>query len=632
MGEVSLDGSIMDIYQQFIYKRTYARFNYEKGRRENWNETVTRYVDFMKEKIGDSLTNNEYGEIWDAIYNMEALPSMRLLWSAGEAARKNPASAYNCTFMAVNKLCRFNEALFLLTSGTGVGFSCEREVVNQLPTIQKFKGGKIKTHVVADSREGWADALKIGLETWYSGEDIQFDYSKIRPLGTPLKTFGGRASGPDPLKQLLDFTRKKILAAQERKLRPIEVHDIFCMIAQIVVAGGTRRSSLISLSDLDDDEMRLAKTGDFPTYRYMANNSAVYKEKPDYETFSKEWKTLAESGTGERGIFNRGSILNQIPERRIQNIQNKVVGTNPCSEIILFDPGMCNLTNVVGNSKDTIETLLHKVKIATILGTYQSSLTDFSYLSSEWKENCDRECLLGVSLTGIYDNPILRDERVLRLLRDYAVSTNRKYAAKFGINPSAAVTCIKPSGNTSQLTNSSSGAHPRYSHFYVRRVRIAKADPLYEMMVDQGVPAYPEVGQEEDPTTMVLEFPIKAPDGSITRHDITALQQLEDWKTLRTNYTEHTVSATIYVAENEWDEVKEWVYANWEEIGGLSFFPKLDESIKYQLAPYEEISEDQFNLKMNQLKINFHHLSSYENGDNTSGAREYACTSGACEL
>lgn len=1205
--------SDVDAYSNFIYLRTYSRWNDELGRRETWNETVDRYMNFMEETVGSSISEDDYNMLSNSIKNMEVLPSMRLLWSAGEAARKNASSAYNCSFAPVDNLSAFPEALFLLTSGAGVGFSCEKRFVEQLPEVKPFVGGMVIVHSVKDSREGWADALRFGIDMWYAGRDVYFDYNQVRPLGSILKTFGGRAcltgdtivykdrkksrgynevtirdlyemknrigkwehlpdhfsdiklrsldensgelfrnqlldvisngvrpvylvvtengyrikatdnhrfltqagdyshlsnfsvgdliavngsserktgvcsdcgvsisrrairckscfdsyqtqdcclettarqrkrcsdyrksnlscercgednkrlvvhhinenpldndetnleclcelchqshharmrtygdpyshkylsfdriisieyagaeevfdlcmegpnhnfvangfishnSGPEPLKKLLDFTRATILSASGRKLRPIEVHDIMCMIAQVVVAGGTRRSSLISLSDLDEEEMRRAKSGSFPVHRYMANNSAVYNEF-DAEGFDLEWSNLVSSGTGERGIFNR-KASSQVPRRRREVITDMIgcnpcqpkwatiltpsgiktlgdiskgdviwssegwttvvdkwstgtnevyryrtssgvfygterhrvlsnghkvearyadtidtlsgnlepsdilptlvmdglvvgdgsvhkasnnlvyllIGTNDkdyfssevgglilkhrpglkdtayeistniladelpktflrrvpkryvfgtpsevasflrglfsangsvannriqlktsskglaedvqimlsslgissyitgigsgttfvefsnggyecresysvnitsdrdifssrigfiqkyknekvreplsigrsrkstydivevefvsveetfditvdnsshtywtggcnvsnCGEILLNPRTMCNLTNVVGREGDTLKSLMHKIKAATILGTYQSTLTNFTYLSPEWQKNCEEERLLGVSLTGVYDSLLLRDPRVLEILRDYAVYTNKLYSEKMGIKQSVSVTCVKPSGNTSQLVNASSGAHPRYSEHYVRRVRIAASDPLFEMMKDQGVPYFPEVGQEDNPATYVLEFPIKSPKNAITRHDVSALDQLNMWLTLKKNFTEHTVSATIYVAEDEWDAVKKWVVSNWSGVSGLSFLPKEDGNIKYNLAPYEEIGAEEYSRRVNELKINFEHLRKYESSDNTEGAKEYACSSGACEL
>jgi ribonucleoside-diphosphate reductase alpha chain len=564
---------------------------------------------------------------------------MRLLWASGEAVRKNPASSYNCTFTVIDNLKRFREILFLLTSGCGVGFSVERQFTDQLPVIEKQTGNKLPVFVIPDSREGWADALHAGITAWYDGNEIDFDYSKIRPLGSRLKTFGGRASGPDPLRGLLVFTREVILNAQGRKLRPIEVHDIATKIAEIVVAGGSRRSSEISLSDLHDEEMRVAKSGNFyekNVHRTMANNSVAYKVKPTQQEFMREWLSLMESGSGERGIFNREGSLQMMPDRRkeLMNGAGESVGTNPCAEIVLRSSQFCNLTSVVCRPEDTERTLLSKIRIATIVGTYQSSLTDFPYLTKVWRDNCEEERLLGVSLNGQFDSPAVRDAKTLAKMREYAVEVNAEYAKRFKINPSTAITCTKPEGTGSQMLNTSSGAHPRYAQYYIRRVRISSSDPLFRMMRDQGVPAVPENGQvAESATTWVLEFPIKSPDGAITRHDMNAIDQLEHWKLLKRNYAEHTVSMTVYVGRDEWVRVASWVWDHWEETSGISFLPKEDESHVYNLAPYSEITKEEYErLSAEFPKIDFAPLSQYEIEDSTQGAKELACSSGVCEI
>lgn len=633
-----------DQYRYFIFIRTYSRFLDNEMRRETWTEVVQRFVDFMKESLGEKLSESEYSEIQNAILFQEIMPSMRLLWASGDAVRKNNASAFNCTYTAIDNLDRFKEILFLLTSGCGVGFSVESHVVDKLPEVEtQFRPAAgagwmnpIETFVVPDSREGWADALDVGVKAWFNGDDVAFDYSQIRPLGARLKTFGGRASGPEPLQNLLDFTRSIILNAQGRKLRPIEVHDICTKIAEIVVAGGTRRSSEISLSDLDDEEMRNAKFGNFfedpkIKHRVMANNSVAYKSKPSQEEFIQEWLSLVKSHSGERGIYNREGTLKQMPERRQEVTTEEIaasMGLNPCAEINLRSNEMCNLTSVVCRADDDEANLSRKVRLATILGTYQSTLTNFIYLSPIWKDNCDQERLLGVSLNGQFDCPTVREPHVLQNLKGIALATNKDFSHRFNINESVAITCTKPEGTGSQMLNCSSGAHPRYAQFYIRRVRIAKSDPLFTMMRDQGVPF-----KHDNNTTMVMEFPIAAPAVSITRNDISAIEQLEHWKVVKSNYAEHTVSMTVYVGVDEWIRVANWVWDNWDLVGGISFLPKEDENHVYKLAPYEEIDETKYKELSSEFpKIDYSQLSIYELEDQTQGAKEAACASGACEL
>jgi ribonucleoside-diphosphate reductase alpha chain len=622
---------------EFIYYRSYSRWIEEEGRRETWIETVERYMNFMKENLGNKLDEREYEEIKQAILRQEVMPSMRLMWSAGNAARKTNVAAYNCSYIAPTKLRDFGEIMYLSMCGAGVGFSVEHQTVEQLPQIKKQKGIKLPTHVVEDSKEGWADALVLGLETWFDGKDIDFDFSKLRPRGARLKTMGGRSSGPDPLRAVLEFARKKILAKQGRRLSPLDVHDIICKIGEVVVMGGVRRTALISLSDLDDVEMRQAKFGQFyltEPQRMMANNSAVYNEKPSPITFMEEWLSLAKSGSGERGIFNRGSLMKQIPERRRKMFEEHwaTAGTNPCGEIILRSKEFCNLSEIVARFEDTEETLIKKVRIAAILGTYQATLTDFPYISSEWKRNCEEERLLGVSITGQWDCPVVRNPNVLRKLKEVAIETNKIYAKRFGIKQAAAVTCVKPSGTVSQLVDASSGLHPRHSKYYIRRIRISATDSLFKMLRDQKVPFYPEVGQSyDDASTYVLEFPVKAPDGSVLRNDLSAIEQLEYWKMVKENYTEHNPSVTISVGNDEWLEVANWLYKNWDMLGGLSFLPR--EDFVYQLAPYEEISEERYKeLVTNFPAVDFSQILLYEKEDETQGAKELACVGGTCEI
>lgn len=623
---------------EFIYYRTYSRWIENEGRRETWIETAGRYVDFMRQNLNNALSEEEYGEIREAILRQEVMPSMRLLWAAGKAAQTSNISAYNCSYIAPTKLRDFSEIMYILMSGAGVGFSVEQQTVQQLPQIKKQTGKKLATYVIEDNKEGWGNALNAGLEAWFNGKDIDFDFSKLRPAGARLKTMGGRSSGPAPLRAVMSFSREKILANQGRRLRPIDVHDIICKIGEVVVMGGVRRSALLSLSDLDDKEMRLAKTGQFylsNPQRQMANNSAVYNEKPEADVFLDEWIALAKSGTGERGIFNRGSLPKQLPERRWKIFKKDfpTSGTNPCGEILLKSREFCNLSEVVARPEDTEESLLRKIRIAAILGTYQSTLTDFPYISKEWRKNCEEERLLGVSITGQWDCPLLcaDDEALFRKFRDRAIEINKEYAKRFGINSSVCVTCVKPSGTVSQLVDSSSGLHPRHAPYYLRRIRISATDSLFGMLKDQKIPYYPEVGQEANPTTYVLEFPVKAPENAVFKKDLAALQQLEYWKKVKKNFTEHNPSVTISVGENEWIAVADWLYENWDILGGLSFLPR--EEFVYELAPYKEITKEQYEELIAKFPdIDFSQILLYEKEDETLGAKELACNGGVCEI
>lgn len=631
---------------EFVYLRTYARWIEAENRRETWIETVDRYVSFMKENLGTKLTQKEYAEVREAILKQEIMPSMRLMQFAGEAARRCNTCAYNCTFTAPTKLEDFAEIMYLSMQGCGVGFAVESQNIEQLPQIQKQKGKKLPAHVVADSKEGWCDALTFGLHTWYDGRDVDFDFSQVRPAGARLKVMGGKASGPEPLRSLLAFAREKILKRQGRRLRTIDAHDIICKIGECVVSGGVRRTAMISLSDLDDADLRDAKKGQFfltDAYRSVANNSAVYEAKPSNTELMEEWVALMKSGSGERGIFNRGALANTMPKRRVayfeklgfitdDGVTQGPIGPNPCGEIILQSKQFCNLSEVIARAGDTPDELVRKAKLAAILGTYQASLTNFKYISKEWTKNCRDEALLGVSVTGQWDCEAAREPETLRAMRDAAVKTNAAYAKRFGIKPSMSVTAVKPSGTVSQTFNCSSGIHPRHSKYYIRRVRISATDSLFKMLRDQGVPYYPEVGQTmENATTYVLEFPIESPESSKFKDDFSALEQLEYWKNVKLNYTEHNPSATISVGEDEWISVVDWIQKNWEIIGGLSFLPRFDHV--YQLAPYEEINKKRYQELVEAFPVvDYSKLLTYELTDGTEQKKELACIGGLCDI
>ncbi|MDQ5957817.1 MAG: hypothetical protein QG665_143 [Patescibacteria group bacterium] len=622
---------------EFVYYRTYANWIEEEGRRETWIETVGRYMSFMKENLGTLLSETEYEEVEQGILKQEAVPSMRLMQFAGKAARTTNVCAYNCSFIAPTKLEDFAEIMYVSMCGTGAGYAAESQNIQQLPIIIRQSGEKLPTHIVDDSKEGWCDALTLGLKTWYAGKDIDFDFSQLRPAGARLKTMGGKSSGQEPLRQLLTFARERILRKQGKRLANIDAHDIICKIGEIVVAGGVRRSALISLSDVDDRDIRDAKKGLFwitDPQRSLANNSAVYNEKPTASDFLEEWTALVKSGTGERGIFNRGGLKTTMPERRrkISAEHFDKFGTNPCGEIILRSKQFCNLSEVVARAEDTEETLLRKIRIATILGTYQSTLTKFRYLSDDWRKNCEEERLLGVSITGMWDCPVVRKAETLAKMRDYALEVNREYAKRFGVNESTSITCVKPSGTTSQTVDSSSGMHARHSAYYIRRIRISATDSLFKMLRDQGVPYNPEVGQAmETATTYVLEFPVKAPDNSTFKDDLSAIEQLEYWKLVKQNFTDHNPSVTISVGETEWIIVANWIYENWDMIGGLSFLPRSEHV--YQLAPYEEIDEARYNELLKGFSdMDFSKIMSYEKKDETEVKKELACAGGTCEI
>lgn len=630
---------------EFVYLRTYARWIPAEQRRETWIETVDRYVAFMRENLGAKLTEKEYADVRDAILKQEVMPSMRAMQFSGAPARKCNSCVYNCTFTAPSKLEDFSEIMYLSMQGCGVGYAVESQNIQQLPQIEKQTGRTEPAHVVGDSKEGWCDALTLGLKTWYAGNDIEFDFSRVRPAGARLATMGGKASGPDPLRSLLAFARERILKREGRRLRNIDAHDIICKIGECVVAGGVRRTAMISLSDLDDTEIRDAKKGQFyltDPHRSVANNSAVYETKPDNTELMDEWVALMKSGTGERGIFNRGSLEKTMPARRRAFLQKKYgavrrgfigqIGTNPCGEILLQPKQFCNLSEVIARANDTPKSLVRKAKLAALLGTYQSTLTKFNYISKEWTENCAEERLLGVSITGQWDSPAVRNAEVLQSIRDTAIKENMKYAKRFGVPVSMSVTAVKPSGTVSQTFNCSSGLHPRHSQYYIRRVRISATDSLFKLMRDQGVPHHPEVGQtRESATTYVIEFPIKAPDGSVFKNDLSAHEQLEYWKMIKLNYTEHNPSATVSVGDDEWIGVVAWIEKNWDIIGGLSFLPR--ENHVYRLAPYETIDEATYErLAAEFPMVDYSKLLTYERTDETEQARELACAGGTCEI
>ena len=630
------------LYQQFIHLSRYSRWIESEKRRETWNETVTRYFDFfenhLKESQEYSLSKSLRNELEDAVLNLEIMPSMRSLMTAGEALSRDNVAGYNCSYVAVNRVRAFDEILYILMCGTGVGFSVERQYVEKLPTIAENFSATETEIVVEDSKAGWAKSYKELISLLIAGQIPKWNLKKIRPAGARLKTFGGRASGPAPLDDLFKFTSDTFKRAAGRKLTSIECHDLVCKVAEVVVVGGVRRSALISLSNLTDEKMRDAKVGQWweaNPQRALANNSVAYKEKPDIGVFMEEWISLYKSKSGERGIFNRDACKRTVAKLGDRRDADYEFGVNPCSEIILRDREFCNLTEVIVRATDTTESLERKVKLATILGTWQASLTHFPYLSSEFKKNCQEEALLGVSLTGILDNEILRandknTEEVLTKLRKVSIDVNKDWAKKIGINPAAAITCVKPSGTVSQLTDSASGIHPRHSQYYVRTVRADRKDPLCQMMMDMKFPHEPCVMKPD--TTMVFSFPVRSP-GSITRNDLTAIQHLEIWLTFQRHWCEHKPSITITVKEHEWMEVGAWVYKHFDEISGISFLPHSDHS--YRQAPYQECSIEDCSALEQVLPTSVEWgkaLVSYEKEDSTSGTQTFACSGDKCEL
>ena len=641
MSFIDSNGSITDPYRNFIHISRYARWIESENRRETWEETVDRYCNFMRDHLvlnhGYSPNAKVFNEVRDAILNHHIMPSMRALMTAGPALERDHIAAYNCSFIAVDSPRAFDEAMYILMNGTGVGFSVEQKYVSQLPVIAESFFQTNTTIVVDDSKLGWAKAFKELIALLYQGQIPNWDVSKVRPSGARLKVFGGRASGPDPLVDLFNFTIETFRLAAGRRLKSIEAHDLMCKVGEVVVVGGVRRSALISLSNLDDFEMAKAKSGQWWEgygQRALANNSAVYNSKPNTAQFLREWRNLYESKSGERGIYNIDSVRKHIDKfgRRDSSL---VGGTNPCGEILLRPNEFCNLTEVVIEASDTKETLLEKVRLATILGTWQSTLTNFKYIRKAWRDNCEEERLLGVSLTGIYGNKITATngkalEALLDEMRDLSVSVNDKEAKSLNINPSVSITCVKPSGTVSQLTGVSSGIHPWYSEYYIRSVRADNKDPLTQFLKDSGIPFEPDVMKPE--ATTVFYFPIKAPKNAILTKDLTAIDHLEMWKTYRTHWTEHNPSVTVNVEEDEWMRVGAWVFDNFDSIGGVSFLPAVEHS--YKQAPYQEISKEEYESWVRKMpdSIRWDMLSLYETTDGTTGSQELSCVAGACEI
>ena len=627
-------------YQKFIHTSRYARWLEKEKRRESWGETVKRYFDFFEthltEKHKYNLTPELREELESAVLNLEIMPSMRALMTAGPALSRDNTAGYNCSYVAVNRVRAFDEILYILMCGTGVGFSVERQYVEKLPTIAEHFSSTDTTIIVEDSKAGWAKAYKELVSLLIGGQIPKWDLSKVRPAGARLKTFGGRASGPRPLEDLFRFTCDTFKRAAGRKLTSIECHDVVCKIAEIVVVGGVRRSALISLSNLTDERMRDAKSGawwEANPQRALANNSVAFKEKPEIGVFMDEWVSLYKSKSGERGIFNRDACRRTVAKLGDRRDSSYEFGTNPCSEIILRDREFCNLTEVIVRPEDTVESLTRKVKLASILGTWQASLTHFPYLSSEWKKNCEEEALLGVSLTGILDNKMMSKSpnlsSILEGLKSVAESTNLEWASRIGINPAAAITCVKPSGTVSQLTDAASGIHARHNEYYIRTVRADRKDPLCQMMIEMGFPHEPCVMKPDH--TMVFSFPMKA-EGSVTRNDLTAIEHLELWLTYQRHWCEHKPSITITVREHEWMEVGAWVYKHFDEISGISFLPHSDHS--YRQAPYQDCSKEEYEKALSQMpeNVDWSLLSHYEKEDNTKGTQTFACSGDKCEV
>lgn len=630
----------MDLYQQYIHISRYSRWRDDLGRRETWPETVQRYVDFFDRRTNYTFSKVLQGEVKRAIVNLEVMPSMRALMTAGEALDRENLAGFNCSYLAVNSKRSFAEALYILMCGTGVGFSCERQEISRLPAVPAELQKSDDTIVVADSKEGWAKAFNRLLNALWDGDIPTIDYSKVRPAGARLKIFGGRASGSAPLKRLFEFTVKTFQAARGRKLNSLEVHDLMCMIGEIVVVGGVRRSALISLSNLSDQRMRDAKAGQWwvdNPQRALANNSVAYTEKPSAEIFMEEWLALVRSKSGERGIFNREAAQKQAAKwgRRPADAS---YGCNPCSEIILQDKQLCNLSEVVIREDDTEATLMRKVRIATILGTLQATLTDFGFVSEKWSQQTADEALLGVSLTGIMDNGLMSGEHgkavlaaTLNALRDHAREVNAEWAEKLGIKPSAAITCVKPSGTVSQLCNTASGIHARHNRNYIRTVRVDKKDPIYHFMLAKGFVIEDDVMRQD--STAVVSFAMSAPASAVTRDQVSAMDALNLWLLYQREWCEHKPSVTITVRDDEWLAVGAWVYEHFDEVSGVSFLPHSDHT--YQQAPYQDLTPDEFATWVSahpEPQIDWSELSKFEQTDNTVAMQTLACVSGACEL
>jgi ribonucleoside-triphosphate reductase len=635
----------VNLTQSFQFLSKYSRWREEDQRRETYPEAIARTTGYLADAVYDAagyrLKPDEFWELTQSMLRMEAFPSLRMFQMAGPAAERCNVSIYNCAYRAVDSLSAFSEILYILMQGTGCGFSVEKRYVDRLPSIRKRNPtGTPFRYIVPDDTDGWCDALGVGLRRWTFGLDVDFDLSEVRPAGSRLATKGGRASGPEPLKSLLDFCRKTIAPHWHfgGRLSPLDVHDIVCMIGEIVRVGGVRRAALLSLSDLGDTAMRDAKAygwWDTALWRSMANNSAVYEEKPSWDVFTTEWEALRESGSGERGIWNRGGYSQVRNERR----RDAVWGVNPCGEIALRSSQFCNLSTAVARQEDTWASLANKVRVAAIFGTLQSTLTRFRYLPSEWRVNCEEERLLGVDITGQMDCRMLQpssDPSIegyrrtgLEFLRNIASETNREWAAKLGIPESAAVTCVKPAGNSAQLFDCSSGLHPRYSRHYIRRFEAPLADPLTHLMIDSGVANVPKPGKED--STALLEFPVESPAGAVTREDVDAIGQFRNYLAWKRHYTEHNPSVTIYVRDEEWEPLGREVWENFDSVGGVSFLNH--DGGHYHKAPYEAISESEYIERMSNLpNVDFGKLRAFEKSDCTSGSQELACTGDKCEL
>ena len=619
----------MSLYEDYIAVSRYARYLPEQQRREDWGETVDRYVNYFSEKF--NLPTLLSTEIREAVYSKNVMPSMRCLMTAGEALTRDNIAGYNCAYMAVDHIRVFGESLYIQMNGTGLGYSVERQYISKLPEVADEFFETDTTIVVRDSKLGWATALDEYVRLLYSGKIPKIDTSRLRPAGAPLKTFGGRASGPWPFERMFINVGNVFKGARGRKLTSLEVHDVMCHIGECVVVGGVRRTSLISLSNHSDERMRHAKMGNWfaeNPQRSLSNNSICYTEKPDMGAFMREWLAIYESRSGERGIFNRQACKNMLPERRDPDHE---FGCNPCSEIVLRPGQFCNLTEVVALPSDDIDSLTDKVRLATILGTLQSCLTDFKFLRKGWTDNCEEERLLGVSITGIYDCPALRvsSAEMLNDLRDSARVVNEKWAKILEINPSTAITCVKPSGTVSQLCNSASGIHPRWANQYIRRVRNDKKDPLSDAMIEAGIPCEEDKHNSE---AWVFSFPMKSPVKSLTRHDVTPITQLELWKHFAVNWCEHKPSMTCYVPENSWAEVAAWIWKNWDIVNGISFLPSADEGHIYEQAPYEDITSDQYKEMKKAMPSSIDWKSIVEVMDTTTASQELACTGDSCDI